>query len=144
MSDILFQSSFYQFMVAQAELTAEIGTKIYPFGSTPTKTILPYVTWQIIDNLHVHNQGGASGLANPRLQIDTWAETESAAALINKIIRRILDTFRGTMGDPGNETIVRLAAIDSDNEQFSPPNDATQKGAYRVQADYLVWFVEEV
>ena len=144
MSDVLFTASFFEFMAAQATLTAVVGQKIYPFGETPTGTPLPYVTYQIIDNLHVHNQGGPSGLANPRLQIDSWAETEYDAALLAKIIRLILDGFRGTMGDPGNETIVRVAVNDSDNEQFSPPNDATQKGAYRVQADFLVWFVEEV
>lgn len=144
MSDILFQTSFYDFMSNEATITAEVENRIYPFGSTPEKTPFKYITWQIIDNLHVHNQGGASGLANPRLQVDSWAETEIAAARLSKIIRLVLDMFRGTMGEPGNETEILLIAIDNDNEQFIPPNDATQKGAYRVQADYLVWFEEEV
>ena len=144
MADVLFQTSFYAFMIAQPTIAAEVSERIFPLGSTPQGTEFEYITWQIIDNVHVHNQGGASGLANPRLQIDSWAETELVAARLSKIIRRVLDMFRGTMGEPGNETEIRLIVIDSDNETFVRPNDATQKGAYRVQADYLVWFVEEV
>ena len=144
MSEKLFESSFFAFMKTQATLTAKISERIFPLGGTPQGAPFPYMTWQIIDNLHVHSQAGPSGLANPRLQIDAWAETQFAASELAKIIRLILDGFKGTMGEPGNETKVRLISIDNDEQQFTPPNDATQTGAYRSQADYLVWYETEV
>ena len=139
----MIQVSLYQYLLSVTDLTDEIGTRIYPFGSVPTGTVRPYLTWSIIDNLHVHNQGGASGLANPRLQTDIWADTEYDAARIMDILRKALDVYRGPMGDP-DITEVRLISIDSDNEQYIPPGDMTQQGVYRTRADFLIWFVEEV
>lgn len=140
----MIQVSLYEYLISVTELTDKVGNKIYPFGAVPTGTDLPYITWQIIDNLHVHNQGGASGLANPRLQTDIWTVAEYDAALIMDILRKALDMFRGPMGDLPNQTEIRLIAIDSDNEQYTPPGDMTQQGAYRARADFLIWFVEGV
>lgn len=140
----MIQVSLKQYLFGYTDLTDEIAEKIYPFGSVPTGTEYPYMTWQIIDNLHVHNQGGASGLANPRLQTDIWSLTEYEAALIMDILRKALDMFRGSMGDLPDQTEVRLIAIDSDNEQYTPPGDMTQQGAYRATADFLIWFEEGV
>ncbi len=140
----MIQKSLFEYLITVTDLTDEVQQKIYPFGSVPTKTDFPYITWQIIDNIHVHNQGGASGLANPRLQTDIWSATEYEAARIMDILRKALDMFRGPMGESPDQTEVRLIAIDSDNEQYTPPGDMTQQGAYRATADFLIWFVEGV
>jgi len=142
--DNFFPESFFFFMTTRATIVAVVQDKVFPFGATPTKRELPYITFQTIDNLHVHHQGGPSGLANPRLQIDMWHTSQSEAAKLSDIVRKELDGFRGTMGQPSAETEIRLIAIDSDNEEFDPLGDGAQQGAHRVQADYFVWFKEDI
>ena len=138
----LIQPAFYQFLSGITELTTEIGDKIYPAGSVPTGTQLPYLTWSKVDNLHTNNQGGSSGLAEPRIQVDIWGEIEEDAALIFDIVRRNLDGFRGTMGTGADEAEVKVSFLENDREEYSPPDDATQQGAYRASGDFMVWFVE--
>lgn len=137
----MIQVSLKQWLFGQTGLTDELGTRIYPLGSVPEPTIEPYLVWQLIDRPHVHNQAGASGLANPRIQFDIWGESEYDAARIMDILISLLDTFRGTMGDP-DETTVRLVAIDTDGELYTPPTDSRQMGAFRSTADFMFWNVE--
>lgn len=139
----IFQESLWQFLKTTTAITDELAERQYPAGSVPTGTPLPYLTWQKIDNVHTHHQGGASGLANPRYQFDIYAVSEAEAERIMQVFRKELDMFRGEMGDT-TKTPVRLIAIDSDSEQYQPPKDGTQEGAHRSTADFLVWHVEEV
>ena len=140
----MIQPAFFEFLSGIVELTTEINDKIFPTGAVPTGTQLSYLTWVIVDNDHVHHQGGPSGLANPRIQVDVWASTEFEAARIFDIVRRNLDGFIGTMGTGGNATTVRVVVIDSDREEYNPPDDATQMGVHRASGDFLIWFVEGV
>lgn len=137
----MIQISLNEWLLDQTELTDELGAKMYPLGEVPEGTDEPYLTWQLIDRPHVHNQGGASGLANPRIQFDIWAESEYDAARIMDILILLLDTFRGTMGTT-DTTIMRLIAIDTDGELYTPPTDSRQTGAFRSTADFLFWNVE--
>ena len=138
----LIQPAFYQYLSSIAELTSVINEKIYPAGVVPTGTQLPYLTWAKTDNVHTNNQGGSSGLAQPRIQIDTWGVTEYEAALIFDIVRRNLDGFKGVMGTGVDEVTVKVSLLENDREENSPPDDGTQQGGYRASGDFLVWFVE--
>ncbi len=138
----LIQPAFYQFLSGIAELTTAISDKIFPAGAVPTGTQLPYLTWGKVDNIHTNHQGGSSGLAEPRIQIDIWGVTEYEAALIFDIVRRNLDGFRGTMGTDPDDAEVQVAFLENDREEYSPPDDATQQGAHRASGDFMVWFTE--
>jgi len=138
----LIQPALFQFLSSITELTDVIETKIYPAGAVPTGTQLPYLTWNKTDNVHTHHQGGSSGLAEPRLQLDIWATTEYAAALTFDILRRNLDGFVGTWGVGADEVTIRVSILETDREDYSPPDDGTQRGAHRASGDFLVWFVE--
>ena len=141
----MIQDALFYYLTNDAtDLIAEVQEKVYPFAAVPTGTVRPYITYQIIDNVHVHNQVTASGLANPRFQFDIWADKEYDAYRILDILRKTLDKFRGVMGEAGNEKTVRSIAIDTDNEIYVPPTDGKQQGIYRASGDFLVWFVEEV
>ena len=138
----MIQISLNDWLQAQTELTDELGSRMYPIGAVPEPTPKMYLTWQMIDRPHVHNQDGSSNLANPRIQFDIWAESEYDAARVMDILISLLDTFRGTMGDNPNETTIRLIAIDTDGELYTPPTDSRQMGAFRSTADFLFWNVE--
>lgn len=138
----IIQPPLYQFLLSITELTAVIGDRIYPAGAVPTGTQLPYLTSSKVDNVHTNHQGGSSGLAQPRIQIDTWGEIEEDAALVFDIVRRNLDGFRGVMGTDPDDAEVKVAFLENDREAYNPPDDATQQGGYRSSGDFMVWFVE--
>lgn len=138
----LIQPGLSEYLLSITELTDIVDQKIHAFGEVPTGTQLPYVTWSKIDNLHTNHQGGSSGLAEPRLQLEAWAMTEYDAALIFDILRRNLDGFVGTWGTGADEVNIRVAILENDREDYSPPDDGTQQGAHRASGDFLVWFVE--
>ncbi len=140
----MIHPALVEYVTNYAAITAEIGDRFYPFGNAPIGAARPYATYFIDDNLHVQNQGGPSGLANPRVQIDIWDDTKFKAAEVLDIFRIALDNFRGTMGTLANERTIRKIVIDSDREDFVPPTDGRETGFYRATADFLVWFVEEV
>lgn len=138
----LIQPAFYEFLSGITELTAEIQDKIYPAGAVPTGTKLPYLTSSKVDNLHTNHQGGSSGLAEPRIQVDVWGEIEEDANRIFDIVRRNLDGFRGVMGTDPDDAEVKVAFLENDREEYNPPDDATQQGGYRSSGDFMIWFVE--
>lgn len=133
-----------EWVKANAALTALIDGRFYPFGSAPIGAPRPFLTYFIDDNLHVQHEGGASGLANPRVKFDASSDERLEAATVIDTLRKELDNFRGIMGTGGNAITVRKIVIDSDREDFVPSTDGRETGFYRSSADYLVWFVEEV
>ena len=140
----MIHPALVEYLMSVSDVTDEISDRFYPFGGAPIGGDRPFATYFIDDNLHVQNQGGPSGLANPRVQIDIWSDSKLEAARILDIFRIALDNFRGTMGTGANERTVRKIVIDADREDFAPPTDGSEKGFYRASADFLVWFVEEV
>jgi len=144
----LLHPALYEYMSSITGLTDILGTgddfRFYPFGNVQKSVDMPYLTYFIADNEHVHCQGGGAGLTNPRVQLDAWANSKLEAAEIIDICRLALDSFRGTWGTGDNEITVRLSFIDSDREDFTPPTDGSEIGYYRAQADFMVFFVEEV
>lgn len=138
----LIQPALTQYLLSLTELTDVVDEKIHAAGEVPTGTKLPYLTWNKVDNVHTHHQGGSSGLAEPRLQLDIWAGTEYEAALTFDILRRNMDGFVGTWGTGADEVTVRVSILETDREDYSPPDDGTQEGAHRASGDFLVWFDE--
>lgn len=140
----MIHPALYEHVTSDSTITAKISDRFYPFGGAPIGADRPYATYFIDDNLHVQNQGGPSGLANPRVKIDIWSDSKLEAAEILDIFRISLDNFRGAMGTGANERTVRKIVIDSDREDFVPSTDGRETGFYRATADFLVWFVEGV
>lgn len=139
----MIEVSVRQFLLSKAVLTAEVGSNIRPAGGFSTKTPLPYISWQIIDDPHTHDQGGASGLENPRFQFDVWADSQYNASRIFKILRLELDGFRGEMG-VADKTTVRGVFLDTSRGDNVPPDDGTEEGVHRASGDFVFWNVEEV
>jgi hypothetical protein len=133
------EEALVSFLTSYAPLTALISTRVIPFDM-PKGTTLPCVTFQRIDTprLLTHDSSGATGdLATPRLQLDAWATTYSAAKAIADVLRGGLNGKKGTLGS-GNYAIT-VSAILIDGEIPIPEPDVS---AYRVMSQYIVWLEE--
>jgi len=118
------------YLKAYAGLAALIGTRIYPLvlpqnpdGGPPT---LPACTFQRISGARAHNQNGRTLLARPRIQIDCWAATYSAAKGVAAQVRAALDGHQGA-GDAWG------SYVDADLDDYD-----ADTGRYRVVVDVVI------
>lgn len=135
-------AAFYYEAVHTTAITAVIGARLYPAGGTPTSATLPFAVYQKISNEHHRWQGGRSNLACPRIQVDCYGALQKDASDLAELFRLTFDSFIGDMGDPADSTAVRLMILEDDREFYEPPSDGSQKGAWRVSMDFLIWHVE--
>ena len=97
------------------------GDKVYAL-LLPDGTGYPAVTYQRISNVPVYSILGPSGLDQPRIQVDCWAETYAEAKTLAGEVRTAMEGagFKGrliTDADDLDETV----------------------GAYRVTMDFYCW-----
>src|SRR3990172_3096780 len=57
------------------------------------------VTFAVVSNPRFMTLRGASGMANPNIQLGCWAHTYDLASEIFELVRHALDGYRGVMGN---------------------------------------------
>lgn len=113
---------------AWTDLTALVGTRIYPM-QVPQGAVLPAVTYQRISTIRAQDLRGSTGLADPRIQVDSWAESYTTAKAVAQEVRRALDGYAS-----GDATALILSELDL----------LAQDGQrHRVSQDYSWWHTED-
>lgn len=123
--------------VTDAVAAADIYIEVADSGAT-----VPYITIAQISTDHEHHMGGASGLAQARMQIDVWADSETNRNTVSEALRDAFDGYSGTMGD--DSVNVRSVFLAEEAETYEPPTDGSQQGVYRNRMDFTIWYVESV
>lgn len=115
----------------------ELGPAIYPLVAPPDAA-MPYVVWQRISGVGEHHLGGRSALARARIQTKAYALTYEQAARLAELLRVRLDrTLHGPQaGGLDVRSLHRLDEVDD----YEPPNDGTEAGAFSVRQDWELWY----
>lgn len=99
------------------------------------------IVYSKISGLGDHHMQGPSGLARPRIQIDSWAKEIDDAVTLSGLVKERIDGFRGSIlwgeDSPAEAVVVLGIFFESDREDY----DDTAK-LYRVSQDYFIWFRE--
>jgi len=114
-------------LTATAGVTSLVGTRIYPMQA-PQTAVLPLVTYQRISTVRPGSLRGPVGLADPRIQVDCWAESYSAVKVLADQVRRSLDGYAN--GDVVALILGEHDLLDDDGRR------------HRVSQDYSVWIGE--
>lgn len=115
----------------------EEGPAVYPLVAPPSAR-LPYVVWQRISGVGEHHLEGRSALARARIQTKAYALTYEQAAQLAELLRRRLDgTLHGVQA--AGLDVRRLARLD-EVDDYEPPNDGTEAGAFSVRQDWELWY----
>jgi len=130
----MIEAAIFSRLTNDAAVSALISSRVYPL-ILPQNSILPAVTYTRVSGERVRSLSGPSGLALPRFQIDSWAESFSVVKDLAGKIRKSLDGFRGNVS--GVE--IKGMSIESDSDLFETING---KDFYRVRADYFISHVE--
>lgn len=119
----MIEEALYSHLSTSTTLMALVSDRIYPI-MMPQDPELPAITYQRISNSPVNSMGGHGGLDNPKIQIDCWATSYSAAK---------------ALGDKLRKTIATATAFNSvqlnDQDLYE---DGTE--IYRVSMDFSCWF----
>lgn len=128
------EAAIYALMMASSEISGAADDRIYPLVA-PDCVATPYITYQRISGERWNSLAGSVGKAQPRIQIDVWAETYAAAKQLGDAIRRALDGYRGTVGG------IRIGALRIESDQDFFENDPVP-ALYRVSMDFRVTHAE--
>ena len=135
----VLEEGIYAYLANFANLTAKVGTKIYPI-QFPQSTTMPCVVYQRIDTPRdlTHDTSGATGdLTYPRFQFEVWAETYKAGKEITDILRSALNGKTGTLSGGGVSVTIRAALANNETVEYSPEFEL-----YRFLNDYIIWIEE--
>ncbi len=129
-------------LLATANVTGRTGSRIYPVGASPSKRIYPYITYFRVSAVHERHLGGGAELAHPRFQINVWSLSADEAELLADAIRESMDNFSGRI-ETSNATVdIRASFLESDEDDFEQPRDATNRGVHSRKLDFVIWHKE--
>lgn len=124
------------FLLEDATILGLVAARMYPV-MMPQGVKLTSIVYNEITSVGDHHSEGASGLAQPRVQLAAWGDTADKAHALALAIKDRLDGYRGSMGSAAAEVIVQGAFFDSWRDVY----DETAK-MFGKPADYFVWYQE--
>ena len=109
-----------------------ITTRCYPIA-IPQSPTYPLILYTRITGMRDHVLQGPSGAAHPRFQVESWAETYTAAKSLASAIRVALDGYSGTVLG----VVIGSILIDSERDVYE-----SEIKIYRVISDWYIWHKE--
>lgn len=126
------ENGLHSHLTGDSAIAALVALRIFPVIA-PQGTLRPYMTYQRITAKRVRSLGGPSGLANPRFQIDCWAEDYDGALDLGEKVRAAMDGFTGVMGT----VTVGAVLLDSDRDDHEIETEL-----FRRSMDFFLWHDE--
>jgi hypothetical protein len=122
------------YVLADSTISGLIGSRMYA-AILPQHPTMPAITYQIISGDSVISHDGSSGLENPTIQIDCWADTYSQMDALFNAVRKRLNVASGTFLGVEVQGVFLLRKRDLYDDEAK---------LYRRTADYDVWNSESV
>lgn len=121
-------------LLQDATVSGLVGTRVYP-KILPQSPTLPAITYQRVSRVQVADHlTGPGSMGRPRVQVDVWASTDSAAEALGAAVKARLNGYRGTV--PGEGEVHRIA-LETEGGLFD-----AELLLHRHSADYFVWHEE--
>lgn len=131
------KAGIYSYLAASTPIAAVVSTRIWP-RLIPQATTYPAISFMVVSAEHVHSMGGSSELAFKRVQVDCWADTESAADDLRELVRNRMDGYAGNMGSVEVQSC--LITNERDTMEAAPGNEEDRK--YVASTDFMVSYYE--
>lgn len=125
-------------LLADANVTGLAGTRVY-LNRAREGAAFPNVVLTRIDSPRVQSMAGPSGLAHPRIQIDSRAQNPTDARQLADYIRKSLDGYKGYL--PPNFT-VQGCHLETEHDAPDDPFNADDTATFRMIQDFTVWWEE--
>lgn len=133
----VIEEAVQKIMVDDAGIGALAANRIYP-QILPQGATLPAITWQRISGSHLEDLGGEDILAHPRLQINCWAATVSAASDLRDAVRAALVDYTGVV----LAVVISHISLEDDGDLFEPSVSSKEERRFGRRLDFIVWHEE--
>lgn len=130
MADV--QAAIRTTLLAHAGTLALIGTRAW-FLLLPQNPTLPAVTVQQVSGTRHSAMGDDVGIAEGRMQVESWATTRTGVRALAEQVRDALQRFRGTVSG----TVINAVFLDAEMDVYEPGVTF-----WRVHQDYRVFWSE--
>jgi hypothetical protein len=130
------KAALYQYLSGVSGLSALVDNRIYP-DVAPETAGLPYIVHRIISADHVRHMIAASGFVGRRVQFDVYGTTALSVDNVFDELSAALEAFRGEMGS--DDLDILSSGIESERDDFIPPQDGSQVGKHRRSVDFNIW-----
>lgn len=124
------ETAIFALLSGDAGVASIAGDRIFP-QIAPEDVDSPFVTYQRISGPRIKSMDGPSRLAQPRIQIDAYAESYAQVKALSLAIRKRLDGYRGTVSG------VRIGGISLETDQDFLEDNMDPK-LHRVSMDFFV------
>ena len=129
------ESGLKSYLGGKADLTSQIGTRLFPLFA-PQTTTTPFVVYAVVSEPHDHTLTAGAGRATPRIQVSVYDEHLADCRVISEIIRAHMQGYSGAMG---SET-VSAVMLENEVTLYDPPQAGESSGLYHVEQDYFVMY----
>lgn len=102
------------------------------------RPMLPSLGYLNISGSTIPTHSGPAGLVTHRVQWDVWAANDPQVDSIATRLRRLLDGYRGAMGD----TEVASCFFDTEQDLDEPPTTTSEAQVYHRAVDFIVTYRE--
>lgn len=128
------EEAIYAHLMANAEITALIGNRLYP-AKLPPKKVYPSVTYFKVSDVP-QRTFGKRFWTRPRFQFSIRAESYSEAKQIKNKLKAVLDNYAGLMGGTSG-VWVKLIEVAGDYDDNDPDTGLTF-----IPIDFFIWHVD--
>lgn len=126
------EAALYTRLTAHAGTSAIVSTRVYP-NVLPQRATLPAVTYRRISTNRPPAMGADSGVAEVRMQVDSWADSYSGVKALQAQVRSALQRYNATVGSE----VILDAFIVNEMDLYEP-----EKNVHRVLTDFTIWHRE--
>lgn len=127
---MIFEEALQAHLVADAGVSALIGTRVYP-DIMPPGSAKPAAVYTLIGNMRGSTLCATDTLVAGQYQIDAYATSYKASKLLAKALFGCLADYKGVIGEFKVSRIFILSEVDLDDPD---------PGLYRVSQTYQVWY----
>lgn len=124
-------------MIADATLTADIGTRIYPVIA-PASATLPFVTWRRAGIQRSQTLGAPVGVPRLSVEFSIYATTYETAREVADRMRVVLDGYGGTF----DNVVVRQVSLEQESDDFVALAGTEMPPAFQITMVFDVWWQE--
>lgn len=124
-------------LLADANLTGFVGTRIYHLEAPPDVT-MPYIVTDIDNDWSDHDAVGANGLAQANVNVYCYATANARMSQVYERVRIVLDGQQFTAGGVNVLDVTRQASW----QEIIPPSAGERRGIRQAIQAFEVWYEE--
>lgn len=122
---------------AATDICTSTRCRVYP-QAIPQDSLLPCIVYERISTPRVSSLTGTAGIATPRMQIVSWADTYSGAKTLADAVRNALDDYTGEV----DGLYIGWIRIEDEGDMIDLSVGMDSERVYGVRQDFVIQHFE--